>query len=139
MKGELAIILVWRLVCGGVGYRDKCDAGDSAKERRKIHVCTRGREHERAWEPQIGALSCRRKSDNDFLLLATPEGNRAEHLVGLRVVVEFCVSSPPYIVRMMEYTHGAFVTGGRELSHRKSTTRRRCYRFFFSTDTVVIC
>lgn len=93
MKGELAIILVWRLVCGGVGYRDKCDASDSAKERRKIHVCTRGRE--RAWEPQIGALSYRRKSDNDFLLLAAPEGNRAKHLVGLRVVVEFCVSSLP--------------------------------------------
>lgn len=25
----------------------------------------------------------------------------------------------------------AFVTGGRDLSQRKSTTRRRCYRFFF--------
>jgi hypothetical protein len=59
MKGELAIFVdvVWRLVCdGGVGYRDKCGAGDSAKERRKIHVCTRG-VSERAWEPQIGALS----------------------------------------------------------------------------------
>jgi len=45
MKGELAIVLVdavWRLVCGGVGYRDKCGAGDSAKARRKIHVCSRG-------------------------------------------------------------------------------------------------
>lgn len=60
MKGELAIVLVdavWRLVCGDVGYRDKCGAGDSAKERRKIHVCVHGTVSERAWEPQIGALS----------------------------------------------------------------------------------
>ena len=53
-----------------------------------------GAVYERAWEPQIGVLSRRHKNDNDFLLLAVPEGNRAKHLVdGLRVVLEFCV--PP--------------------------------------------
>lgn len=99
MKGELAIVpvdAVWRLVCGGVGYRDKCGAGDKcgAKERRKIRVCTRGRVWAGVGTANRGLIVAVRVITIFFAADKLPKGIARNSLV-CGAVVEFSVLSSP--------------------------------------------